>query len=427
VFAAFILLVLLIAAAPLTLFSDGTLVQGLVVLVTALSLGVVAVEIRPAEAAHLTRLIRPALILLLVPVLWMLVQLLPMPFGSLSHPIWASAAEALNSPLTGHISIDLGATLIGLFKYLATAGILMIATAVTIDRVRAELTLYWLTAATAVAAVGLIANGLSGFAAPDARTGLQGASALGIAISAAATIRSIERYETRRSNAEMSLATFGRSLAAGLLALAVCALAIIFAAPAQVTFAAGCGFGAVVLVVIIRRFGLGLFAAGALVAVAIIVAIEIASSGLRPGGENPTLRFAAAAAPSAMSTAERMMTDNAVGTGVGTFKALLPIYRDIDDAPAATAPTTAAQIAIEMGRPAPWIVVLMMLAATGIFLRGALRRGRDSFYAAGAAGCAVTLTAEAFTDASLLGTAVVILAASVLGLGLAQSESRTAQ
>jgi hypothetical protein len=60
-------------------------------------------------------------------------------------------------------------------------------------------------------------------------------------------------------------------------------------------------------------------------------------------------------------------------------------------------------------------------------LRGAVRRGRDSFYATGAAGCAITLAAEAFADASLLGTAILILAATVLGLGLAQSVGRTAQ
>jgi hypothetical protein len=119
-----------------------------------------------------------------------------------------------------------------------------------------------------------------------------------------------------------------------------------------------------------------------------------------------------------------MIADNPVGTGFGTFRSLLPIYRNIDDVNV-LAPTTAPQVMIEMGRPALWIFVLMMILATGLLMRGAANRGRDSFYAAGAAGCAITLTVEAFVDVSLTGTAVVILATAVLGLGLAQSASRT--
>ena len=129
-----------------------------------------------------------------------------------------------------------------------------------------------------------------------------------------------------------------------------------------------------------------------------------------------------------MSISERMIADNSGGTGAGTFSALLPIYRDIDDATVLVgAPTTAAQVIIEMGRPALWIFVIMMIVATGLLLRGAVIRGRDLFYAMGAAGCAITLTVEAFVDASLTGTAIVILAMAILGLGLAQSASRTVQ
>jgi hypothetical protein len=105
---------------------------------------------------------------------------------------------------------------------------------------------------------------------------------------------------------------------------------------------------------------------------------------------------------------------------------LLPVYRNIDEVNVPEfAPTTAAQVTIEMGRPALWIFVLLMIVATGSLVRGAASRGRDSFYAIAAAGCAITLTVEAFVDASLTGTAVVVLAMAVLGLGLAQSASRT--
>jgi hypothetical protein len=421
VFAALILLILLIQATPAFVFADGTFSYGVVALVVAVALGIVSTGVRPGEAGHLVKVVRPALLLLAIPAVWILVQLLPMPFHALSHPVWASAAEALDTSISGHISIDLGATLIGLIRYLTAVGLLVAAAVVAIDRTRAEWLLHWLTAATGFLAAVLIAHDLAGLfplAGPSATAALHAASALGTIIAAAATIRAVERYETRRNTAEMTTTRFAWSLTATLSALAICWLALIIAAPIEVTFAAGCGFATVVLVVIARRV------ARAMAAVAMIAAIAIVAA--KPHAGTPTLRFAAAASPSAISIAERMIADNSGGTGAGTYEALLPSYRDINDVTVTErAPTTAAQVAIEMGQAAIWILGLMMIAATGLLLRGAISRGRDSFYATAAAGGAITLTVEAFVDASLLGTAVVIVATTVLGLGLAQSASRT--
>jgi hypothetical protein len=58
-------------------------------------------------------------------------------------------------------------------------------------------------------------------------------------------------------------------------------------------------------------------------------------------------------------------------------------------------------------------------------LRGAARRGRDSFYAAAAGACLVTLMIQAFITATLSGTGIVLLSATIFGLGLTQSKSRT--
>jgi hypothetical protein len=429
VFAALILLILLIQATPALVFADGITAYGVVALVVAVALGIVATSARSGEAGHMVNVVRPALLLLAIPAAWMLVQLLPMPFGALSHPVWASAAEALNTSIWGHISIDLGATLIGLIRYLTAVGLLVAAAAVTIDRTRAEWLLHWLTATTAFLAVMLIGHDVAGLfplAGPSATAALHAASALGTIIAAAATVRAAERYETRRNTAKMTIAKFAWSLAAAVTALATCWLALIISAPIELTFAAGCGFATVVLVVIGRRVAPAPLAAGAVATVAIIAAIAIIAA--RPNVGTPTLRFAAAASPSAKSIAERMIADNFGGIGAGAYEALLPSYRDINDATVTErAPTTAAQVAIEMGRAAIWILALMMITTIGLLIRGAISRGRDSFYATAAAGGAITLTVEAFVDASLLGTAVVIVATTVLGLGLAQSASRTIQ
>jgi hypothetical protein len=429
VFTALVLLIILIDVTPAIVFVDGPATYGAVALIAASALAIISIAIRPGEASHLQKVASSALLLLVIPAIWILVQLFPMPLRW-SHPIWTSAAEALGTPLFGRLSIDLGASVIGLIRYLTAVAILMAASAVAIDRTRAESLLSWLTGATAFLAAMLIAHhfgGLLDLAEAGAVAALQAASALGITTAAATTIRSIERYETRRNTAEMTRSKFAWVLTAALSAFAMCWLAVLIAAPRAVTFAAGCGCATVMLAVMIRRFGLGPWAGGSTVAVAIVATIAIAASS-NPGSGDVTLRFAAEAAPSALSMAGRIINDNHGGTGVGTFKALLPIYRTIDEAAVPeTAPTAAAQWTIEMGRAAPWVVVLMVLIATTLLMRGAMSRGRDSFYAIAAAGSLMTLTLEAFVDTSLLGTAVVILAAALLGLGLAQSTSRTIQ
>ncbi len=114
------------------------------------------------------------------------------------------------------------------------------------------------------------------------------------------------------------------------------------------------------------------------------------------------------------------------GTGAGTFAAIAPIYRDIDDQTAiSTAPTAAAAIAIELGRPMLWLIVATMAYAIFVLLRASLRRGRDSFYPMAGASCLITLLFLSFMNAEVLGSAAAMIAAATLGLAIAQSKSRT--
>jgi hypothetical protein len=141
-----ILLILSVQATPAIVFVDGTLVYGVVAAAVAIALGAVALEVRPGEAVHLLKVLRPAALPLLLPPGWMVLQLVPMPLGW-SHPIWASAAEVLSGLTYGHISIDLGATAIAVIRYLTAIGIVVVATAVSIDRTLAE----WLFRSRAIA------------------------------------------------------------------------------------------------------------------------------------------------------------------------------------------------------------------------------------------------------------------------------------
>jgi hypothetical protein len=429
---AFTILLLLIVSALATLVADGPLAHGLVGVAAALALAIASFASRPLEGAHLVKSIRPMLPLMVLPALWMLIQILPMPIPALAHPIWASAREAFNGPLAGHMSIDLGDTVIALGRYLSVAAIVLIAAIVTVDRRRAEWLLSLLAGIATIAAVFLIIGRIPASSFLIANDGcgdhasFAALAAIGVTLTATATDRAIERYETRRTAGQISLGGFIRTLAASLLAFAICALAVMYAAPAALGFATACGVATLAILVVIRRAGLGRWAAGAMIIGAVLGAGIIAATHTETSTD-PTLQFAANAAPAQLSVAERMIADNWDGSGAGTFAALLPMYADIDDPPSSAAPTLAAQVSIELGRPALFIATILAVAVVGILMRGALERGRDSFYAAGAAGCTITVLTEAFVDSSLLTTSVIVVAATILGLGFAQRLGRSLQ
>jgi len=146
-------------------------------------------------------------------------------------------------------------------------------------------------------------------------------------------------------------------------------------------------------------------------------------------GRSLPVAFAPASSASLMALSERVLADApVVGTGAGTFAAVAPIYREVDDPPPGpVAPTTAAAVAVELGKPMLFMIVVATAAAILLLLRASLQRGRDSFYSAMAGSCLITLLLLAFTNAGLLGIATSLIAAVVLGLGLAQSKSRTPQ
>ncbi len=93
-----------------------------------------------------------------------------------------------------------------------------------------------------------------------------------------------------------------------------------------------------------------------------------------------SLAFATRPSASLISLTQRILGDIPwTGIGAGNFAAITPIYRDIDDAPTTVAPTAAAAIAIELGRPMLWGIMVAITAGAMMLVRGAMRRGRDLF------------------------------------------------
>jgi len=409
------------------------MVHALLVAYAAITVTLIGGSLYPAEAGYLAGLIRPIAVITAALVIWMAVQTVPLPVKSWAHPIWASAQMALDKPIAGSITIDRGATFVAICRYFSAIAILLVATVVTIDRARAEWVLFWLVGLTSFAAVVQIIHDLTGLKFVDAvtdatiRVSTTALSVLGVIVATAAAMRAVERYETRRARTNMPLQKFVIALSFALAAFSVCALCLAFFTQAPIIFAASTGWATLFILMVVRRLGLGPWTGAAIGAAVIGVAIFIAQR--HAGLGDLTLRYASHAQPSLISMTQRIIEDTGwAGTGAGTFASLSPIYQVSDTALAGMqAPTTAAQIAIELGRPVLWLVLIMTIIILFLFFRGALQRGRDAFYPAAGAGCTVALTLESFCDASLLSSTVIICAVATLGLGLAQSISRTSQ
>ena len=431
VFIVFLLLTALVASAPIIAFFDLSVIDAAVAASMAVAVGILARAITPEEAGHLSRLLRPFAVGLALPAIWMMVQIVPTPPGSrFSHPIWASTQAAIAVPLDGSISVDPGLTLLALARYAALAAVFLAATAASIDRRRAEWILRALTCVTTVMAIMVILQATTSLAFVEksgvrAAIFLQGGASLGVIVAAAGMIRAFERRESRQIKGEAPFGQFARDFGANGIALLICGLALVLSGAGQEIFATSCGLLMMGLVVITRRFALGLVSSTALGTLTILTLLAVA---VRPSEQGDlTLRFANAPA-SLVADVDRLIGDTGWGgSGAGSYAALMPIYRNIDEPTDEPAPTSAAQISIEMGPVALWGIVVMMLSFAGYLLRGAVRRGRDSFYSAAAMSAAVVLTLDAFCDASALSTAIGLIGATILGLGLAQSVSRGAR
>lgn len=142
-----------------------------------------------------------------------------------------------------------------------------------------------------------------------------------------------------------------------------------------------------------------------------------------------SLRFAASPSSAAVAVAQRMISDTSwTGSGAGSYPMLFRIYRSSDEMLGpGIVPTTVAKLGVELGWPALWAAGLMMIAICYLLVRGSLLRIRDSAYATAASAVVVLVTLEAFIDNSLANSAVVTIAAVVVGLGLVQSASRVSR
>ena len=424
---AFIILTSLVALIPAFRMLDGILATGVVSAAVAGAIVAVAYTLHSSGLNRFSRLLKPeAVIVLFIPCLWMLLQVLPAPIRSLAHPVWVSASTALDTPFFGAVSVDIGATLLSLARYCTVLATAFVAATVALDRQRAKHLLSLLTAIAALIAAELIAFdlgyiGFPGFTRSYDRADAMNIAVIGFVLSFAAAIRAYEQLDSKSTRQRKSRTMAIIAISASIVALFICLAAILINADVVLLLSALFGAGILVGVLAIRRWQLGPWGHMGTAAIAAVAVFGFLAIVPMKKDADPTL---ALSTQSQIASLERMMSDvKWAGSGAGSFKALLPIYRGIDEEASQEIPTAAAAIAIEMGRPFLWVCVVVALIGALTLFRRALLRGRDYVYPGAGAACIIALLLLLFANGGILGLTTSLAIAVVCGFAFAQSQS----
>lgn len=406
--ASFVLVAVVVGLTTTAGLVRSNLAVGLICAFLAVSMIAIAVENRGIYLGQPHRTFRPPalIVVLLLPILWMLLQIAPVPHDFLANAAWSSTSSALGFPIAGSITIDTGATLLALAQYCAMLSTAVVVGLLALDRRVAEFTLYFLTV------VAVFAAALGTFGYGQHVPGFTIVVAVGITLTCATEIRLRQRLRRRRSKQEYLRTIAG--LAAGALGLAICISALLIEADAMLLFA---GFsGAVVLIglFVTRQWSLSAWGRSGVVAVGAIVLFAFFATIQSRSG-------AIASSPPDQAIIDRMLSDTPIfGAGAGTFDSLLPTYREIDHPQLRKANVTAVALTIEMGRAFLWISILVLSCAAMLFARAGVSRGRDYVYASAGAGVVVTVLILIFLNADVLSVPASVFLAAVAGLAWVQ-------
>ena len=423
------LLFLLIAETPVLAISTsrvGMPIASLIIATTLLFLPKAPL----GDVQRSVAILRPLTAVTLFPAIWMALQLVPVPLGTIEHPIWLSAAAALSEFHTGHISIDLGSTLRALVQYLAVVALIFATCVLARDRERAEQILFALCAIADLIALELLlfwyaGNFEWGAPNPGFPDNLSASTSLGAILNLAIIARAIERYETKAEH-QAPWQTLVFPLVLGAVGALLCLSATLVSTTANVLIASVFGCVTFLLFVLLRQYRLGRWTA---VTVGFTVLIMCCGVIVLRSAANPSvlplIRFAHVSSAEAGGAMQRLLSDaNWAGAGVGTYQALAATYRDTAGLPQPAAINTISSAILGWGYLGACLLAAILTQLLVMLSRGAFNRGRDSFFAAAATACLVTIICEAFCDASLTDATFQIFAAIVLGLGLAQIVGR---
>jgi hypothetical protein len=426
VFIGFIFFLVAVASAPIDFFWPWPGLLGLRLLLVGGGLIFASWALSPRERSFMQATTRYAIFCFVFLALWMLMQLVP--FKPFAHPFWGSAGAALNLPLAGTISVDIGATFLAFTRINLAAALLLLGAALALDRTRAEWVLVGLTAVSGL----LLASLLFGVILPD-WLGLSVREDLGDDIFTFASLALIlavttanfvfERFETRRgSQMRPALRLVVQEAVCAFIVLA--AILVLLQSPhPAVLFVAISGVCAPLVLILVRRLGLGPFAGTAAALIPLMASVVIA--GATHVHTSDLMLTYSSAADDQLELSHRMASDAPwAGTGAATSESLRPLYQSLEGPKEAPLASTAAIVTIELGRFVFWLIALLTFVSFVRLVHGALLRGRDSFYPAAGAGCLYAILLGVFVNAGFLAAPNYLFAGAILGMALAQSASR---
>jgi hypothetical protein len=415
-------------------WSLAALLIGLALLAYALCL--LFAEVRLAVPLRRLRL---PLLLICPPVLWAFVQMSPLGQSELAHPIWFTAAEALQTALSGRISVDPYATGTALMRLSLYVGIFFLAAQLCRTGDRAFLALNVLVGIGAgYALYGLLSyvfmpDQLLWLPRNSARADLSStfltrhsyASFAGLGLMAAvALLAKLVHRPVVSSGRGAMLASLLRIFGARGWVPAIAALAILTAV--LLTQSRGgllaTGIGLVVLLSCLlsatRLNGLGRLALAALVTIGILLTVHLVSEAMRTGQSSAVVQKAALHELVRHGIADAPL----LGHGYGAFESAFQSYGDGTlEGYFPNADNDYLEIAFDLGLPAASLLLLALLAVTLRCLYGVYSRRRDIVYPALAVGASALAGAQALLDFSLQVPATSAMLAFILGLGYSQS------
>ncbi|KJC50102.1 hypothetical protein [Bradyrhizobium sp. LTSP857] len=422
------LLMLTLLAIVISAFAMPETPQIRATLAAVLAAALLGVAVLPSSSTltRFARLLAPFLALAIsAPAIWMILQLAPIPFRGLGNPIWTTASSALNELLAERLTVDMCATLQASVQYGAVISLGLVTALVAQERQRAAQLLYTLAAATTLLCARMIwrhTGGLDGFPSTQDAPSLAGGAVpavLGVLLSAAMVVRTIDKIQRGRLPSGLASNPI-IALPFALFSMLICGAALLLEGSSSIAIAAFLGTALLLAVFAIRKWFYRIWSTVGVLAT--IGVLFLTSVTMLPMKENtdPTI---ALSMQNHMATERMLLDTNQVGSGAGTYVALLPIHRDIGTIASRERPTAAAAVAIEMGRPfLLGVLIVTVLGICTLFRRSLLRR-YDYVYAAVGASAAVSLTILAFIEDGILDFGASLLAAALFGLAFGQSRS----
>ncbi len=438
-------LILLVVLAPLPFASihawSWSLLAAMIgALVAAWSLRVLVGVQKPAFGL---RAMWPFIALLAVFAGWAALQTVTWTPAAWHHPLWDSASRALNLNLGGRVSLNPDETLAALTRLLTYAGIFWLALQYGRRTARAEQIFLAIIIAGAAYGIWGLLQLWFGW---ESRLGLPGADD---GWTAWGTVADSHPYATYVSMAlicasalvlargaatprRLSLGDLVRRFADGsgaswpLLAVWLLLLVIVSSFRASDDLVGACIALAALFVVALvgklaRLLRLGVFA---LASVLVVVSVAAISEAVSPVAA-PTKSADAAQLDQLRSLSlDAIAGAPLLGTGYGTFEDVFRFYRTSDfPSTILHASSSYLETILELGLPAAIAAFLLIAGLLLLTLSGAVRRQRDSAYAAAGFAATVLIGFHAALDYSLQVPAVIATFSLLLGTACAQSWS----